>query len=688
MDRLAIEHLLVLIPTLPLLGAAINGLLGNRLPLLLVRLLACLTVLGSFLLSLAGFFSLLSQTPENRLIVQNVYKWIATAGPLGGLNLDAAFRLDPLSAIMCLVITGVGFLIHVYSVGYMAHDQSQPRYFAYLNLFTFSMLVLVMGNNLLLMFVGWEGVGLCSYLLIGFWFSDLEKAQAGMKAFVVNRIGDFGFLAGLLLLFWALAQGGAGSGLSLSYSDLQAAMPTLLAADPVAGLPIVTWVCLLFFVGACGKSAQIPLYVWLPDAMAGPTPVSALIHAATMVTAGVFMIVRLNFLYAAAPWTLAVVAVVGALTALLAALIALAQDDIKKVLAYSTISQLGYMFLAAGVSAYHSAIFHLTTHAFFKALLFLGAGSVIHAVGHNDMQKMGGLRKHLPLTFMTFLVAYLTICGLPPLAGFFSKDEVLFSVFSAKLPLAWLGPALGVLGMVVAGLTALYMTRLLMLTFAGDFRGTQHEKDHLHESPRIMTYPLVVLALLSALGGLLGLPEAFHLPHAIKEFLTPLLPTATGQGAGGHAWEAELLIMVCSTAMAALGIYLGYRFFLAKPEDGQRLVRQFPGLHKAMANKFYVDQFYGAIIVRPFLAFVRWSGFFDVKAIDGPVHWPAKLSVGAARFIGWEDIKVVDGLVNLTADLFRSWGQSLRRLQTGQVHFYLYAAVVGLLLLYLMNLLL
>ncbi len=450
-----VKNTLWLIPALPLTGAVINGLLRRRLPERLIHFIGCASVFIAFVVSLVGFFTLIQiEAPHDRLLIQSLYQWLLTVWDPGRFSLEVAFRLDPLSAVLCLVVTGVGFLIHLYSVGYMSGDESQGRYFAYLNLFTFSMLLLVLADNLLLMFVGWEGVGLCSYLLIGFWFSDLEKAQAGMKAFIVNRVGDFGFFVGLMLLFWSLFEGSGASVTGLDFNQLKEAIPLLGSASPTLGVGVATWVALLFFVGATGKSAQIPLYIWLPDAMAGPTPVSAFIHAATMVTAGVYMIVRLNFLYLVAPVAMTVVAVVGAATAFYAATIALVQNDIKRVLAYSTISQLGYMFLAVGVGAFSTGIFHLVTHAFFKALLFLGAGSVIHAVHSNDMQEMGGLRKYMPHTYLTFMAAYLAISGIPPLSGFVSKDEILWATFNSHLSIPGLGKALWALGLLGAGLTA------------------------------------------------------------------------------------------------------------------------------------------------------------------------------------------------------------------------------------------
>jgi len=683
-----IKDFLWLIPILPLAGAAINGLLGYRLPARGIHSIACGSILLAFVVSALGFLSLVSiPEGEERVLILNVYQWISTAWTTGGLSLSVAFRLDPLSSVLCLVVTGVGFLIHLYSVGYMAGDESQARYFAYLNLFTFAMLLLVTGDNLLLMFVGWEGVGLCSYLLIGFWFTDQEKARAGMKAFIVNRVGDFGFLVGLMLLFWTMVQTGGVSAAGLGYDHLRLSVPLLLKAEPILGLSPITWVALLFFVGATGKSAQIPLYVWLPDAMAGPTPVSAFIHAATMVTAGVYMIARLNFIYAAAPVALSVVALVGALTAVFAAVIALAQDDIKKVLAYSTISQLGYMFLGVGLAAFGAGIFHLVTHAFFKALLFLGAGSVIHAVHHNDVRLMGGLKKYMPATFVTFLLAYLAICGVPPFAGFMSKDEIILAAFTAHLPVPGLAPLLGVLALIGAGLTAFYMTRLVVLTFAGDFRGSAEEKHHLHESPLVMTGPLMVLAGLSAVGGFIGLPGLTGLPNLIHHFLSPVFASGHGAAAAAHGHGPEGPLMAVSTAVAVGGILLGWLFYMKKPDIPGAIVARLAGLHRVVLNKFYVDEAYAALFVRPMVRLANLCGVFDNKAIDGPINFSAKATTLFSFLIGWEDLKVVDGLVNGLADLVKRWGAALQGLQTGRIQDYLYSVVLGLFGLYLINLL-
>ena len=501
---------------LPLLGVVFHVFYGARAGRRAVNAIGPGVVLAAFLLAVAAFF----QLPDGGALVDRMFPWITA----GELHVDFALRVDALSALMILVITGVGFLIHVYSVGYMAEDADVARYFAYLNLFTAAMLVLVMAENLLLLFVGWEGVGLCSYLLIGFWYTDDEKASAGKKAFIVNRIGDAGFLLGLFVLFWGL---GAHGVWTLSFTDIQ-------ANASVLSVGTVTAVCVLLFIGATGKSAQIPLYVWLPDAMAGPTPVSALIHAATMVTAGIYLIARLHFLYAVSPAALALVAYIGAGTALFAATIALVQTDIKKVLAYSTVSQLGYMFLGLGVGAYGAAVFHLMTHAFFKALLFLGAGSVIHGMSdEQDITKMGGLRHTMPTTYWTFAVGCLAIAGVPLLSGFFSKDLILEEAYAA--PHGSVG--LWLLGTLGAGLTAFYMFRLLFVTFWGETRAEPEVAHHIHESPSVMTGPLIVLAGLSVIGGYFSVPhflEAVFAHHpAHVSFVIRYLPTLVGWPASG-----------------------------------------------------------------------------------------------------------------------------------------------------------
>ena len=675
-----IQAALWLIPGLPLIGATINGLLGKRLSARLIHFIGCGSVFLSFLLNAAGLFALINiDAPRQRLLIQTLYQWVHTAWPGGQFSLEVAFRLDPLSVVLALVVTGVGFLIHLYSVGYMAGDPSQARYFAYLNLFTFAMLVLVLADNLLLLFVGWEGVGLCSYLLIGFWFTDLEKARAGMKAFIVNRVGDFGFFVGLMLLFWSLFEADSSRVTGLSFLQLKEALPLL-------GAGTTTWVALLFFVGATGKSAQIPLYIWLPDAMAGPTPVSAFIHAATMVTAGVYMIARLNFIYLAAPTAMAVVATVGGLTAFYAATIAVVQNDIKRVLAYSTISQLGYMFLAVGMTAFSAGIFHLVTHSFFKALLFLGAGSVIHTVHHNDMQAMGGLKQTMPLTYGTMMIAYLAISGIPPFAGFFSKDAILAATLNGHLPLPGLAPALYGMGLLGAGLTAFYMTRLMVLTFGGAFRGTKEQQAQLHESPPVMTRPLLALAVLAALGGIIGLPELTHFPNLLDEFLSPVfgVGTAPVHAVQVHRMGRETILLMLSTAVAAAGIFLGVVFYAKRPQLPEKAAARFKRLYRLLVRKYYVDEFYQSLFVRPLLKLVAISGRFDLQGIDAVVNHSSRLTAMLSTLVGWEDLKVVDGAVNGLAVVIQKCGARIRQLQTGHVQHYLYSAAAGVCILFLL----
>jgi len=675
-----IQTALWLIPGLPLFGATINGLLGKRLSPRLIHFIGCSGIFLSFLLTAAGLFALIHiDAPGQRLLIQTLYQWMHIAWPGGQFSLEVAFRLDPLSVVLALVVTGVGFLIHLYSVGYMAGDPSQARYFAYLNLFSFAMLVLVLADNLLLLFVGWEGVGLCSYLLIGFWFTDLEKARAGMKAFIVNRVGDFGFFIGLMLLFWSLFEAGGSGVAGLSFLQLKEAAPLL-------GTGTATWVALLFFMGASGKSAQIPLYIWLPDAMAGPTPVSAFIHAATMVTAGVYMIARLNFIYLAAPAALAVVAAVGGLTAVYAATIAVVQNDIKRVLAYSTISQLGYMFLAVGMAAFSAGIFHLITHAFFKALLFLGAGSVIHTVHHNDMQAMGGLKKYMPLTYGTLIIAYLAISGIPPFAGFFSKDVILAATLNGHLPVPGLAPALFGLGLLGAGLTAFYMTRLMVLTFAGGFRGAKEQQAQLHESPPVMTRPLLALAVLAALGGIIGLPELTHFPNLLHEFLGPVFvirPTPE-HAVQAHGIAQEIILLTLSTTVAVAGVYFGIVFYGKRPQLPEKVAARFKRLYRLLVHKYYVDEVYQNLFVRPLLKLVSIIGRFDLQGIDAVVGRSSRLTATLSFLVGWEDLKVVDGAVNGLAVIIQKWGTRMRQLQTGHVQHYLYSAATGACILFLL----
>jgi len=650
-----------LIPFLPFAGFVVNATLGRRLPKNVSGLLACGTIALSFGLSARAVYGLLSVAPVDgvRAIDETVFTWIAS----GGLNIPLAFRLDPLSAVMILIITGIGSLIHLYSTSYM-HEESDgeyARYFSYLNLFASFMLVLVLGASFPVMFIGWEGVGLCSYLLIGFWFAKPSAADAGKKAFVVNRIGDFGFILGMLWLFAEFK--------SLDFHTIAMAVAAL---PPGAMEATLTGITLLLFLGATGKSAQLPLYVWLPDAMEGPTPVSALIHAATMVTAGVYMIGRNAALFSGAPVTLEVVAIVGAATALMAGTIALVQTDIKRVLAYSTVSQLGYMFLAMGVGAFAGGIFHLYTHAFFKALLFLGSGAVIHALhGEQDLRNMGGLKKALPMTFLTFLIGTVAIAGIPPLSGFFSKDEILWKTFSSGHTVLW------ALAVVTAFLTAFYMFRLLYLAFYGERRaqpanlahgghgghgdhgghggGDHGHGAHLHDAPPAMAIALVVLAIGSVLAGFIGIPHALGGHNQIEGFLDPVFHAGAPAepAAPVHAdTSTELALMALSVAVALAGIGLATVMYLRQPGRADALATRFSGLYRTLLNKYYVDEIYDGVIVQPIkrLSIGLWRGF---------------------------DAVLIDGTVNGVGYIVRGWSAVLRRLQTGSVRAYAMSLFVG-----------
>ena len=585
----------------PLAGVLLNLLLGDRLGRRGIGWLACGTVFLAFAAAAHLVWVLAQLPPETRTLTETLWTWMR----VGDFRTDVGLLLDPLSAVMVLVVTGVGFLIHVYSTGYMAHDPSFRRFFLYLNLFMVAMLTLVLADSLLVMFVGWEGVGLCSYLLIGFWYERPSAARAGMKAFVVNRIGDYGVLLAMFILFaWAG---------SLQYDHLFAIAPRIWSV----GTPVVVAAALLLFLGCTGKSAQIPLYVWLPDAMEGPTPVSALIHAATMVTAGVYLVARTHVLFQLAPVALETVAVVGAATALLAATIGIAQTDIKRVLAYSTVSQLGYMFMACGVGAYTAGIFHLMTHAFFKALLFLGAGSVIHALSdEQDMRRMGGLASRLPWTHRTMLIATLAIAGIPPFAGFFSKDEILFNAYANGHRVVWL------VGLVGAFLTAFYMFRLYILTFRGDSRVTPEAEHHLHESPPAMIVPLAILAVLSLVGGFVG-PPMIPGGHPFERWLAPVFATVGPAGEPAHEVPRtiEWGLMALSVGVAAVGIWLAFGIYLRDPSRATRMRERWAAVHRTLLHKYWVDELYDAVVVRPFrgMADALWR-FWDVKVVDGIVN--------------------------------------------------------------------
>jgi NADH-quinone oxidoreductase subunit L len=640
---------LPLIPLFPLIGFLINAALGRRLPKNVSGLVATGAMGLSFGVSAAAVWRLLQLEPVGgvRAFEDTVFTWISS----GGLDVPLTFRLDPLSALMILIVSGIGSLIHLYSTAYM-HEESDAefaRYFSYLNLFAAFMLVLVLGANFPVMFIGWEGVGLCSYLLIGFWFTKKSAADAGKKAFVVNRIGDFGFLLGML---WLFTQFGT--------LDFQGIASAVASTDVAAAT--LTAITLLLFLGATGKSAQIPLYVWLPDAMEGPTPVSALIHAATMVTAGVYMIGRNAVLFSHAPMTMEIVAVVGCLTALMAGTIGLAQYDIKRVLAYSTVSQLGYMFLAMGVGAFAGGIFHLYTHAFFKALLFLGSCAVIHALaGEQDLRNMGGLKNELPVTYRTFLIGTLAIAGVPLLSGFFSKDEILWKTFASGHTVLW------VLAVATAFLTATYMFRLLYLAFFGPRRapahgaaghhGGQGAHGHLHDAPPAMAIVLIVLAIGSVAAGWIGIPHAIGGGNQIEAFLEP---SFRAPGEAAHVPEAahggagtEIALMIVSTLVALAGIGVATMFFLRRPERADRLAASMPGLHRFLLNKYYVDEIYDAVVVQP------------MKRVSQTFLWRGM------------DAGLIDGSVNAVGHIVRGWSAVLRRLQTGSVRAYAMSLFMG-----------
>jgi NADH-quinone oxidoreductase subunit L len=569
-------------------------------------------------------------------VVKTFFTWIAS----GDFVAKAEFLLDPLSSVMLLVVTGVGFLIHIYSIGYMHAEDGYYRFFSYMNLFLFSMLVLVLSDNFLLLFVGWEGVGLCSYLLIGYYFDRRSASDAGKKAFIVNRIGDVGFILGVFLIFMTFG--------TLDFGEVfrQVAAGSQRFA-PQAGMGILTSIGLLLFVGATGKSAQIPLYVWLPDAMEGPTPVSALIHAATMVTAGVYMVVRCSPIYSRAPLALGAVMVVGVLTALLAATIGLAQTDIKRVLAYSTVSQLGYMFVAAGVGAFSAGIFHLMTHAFFKALLFLGAGSVIHALGgEQDLTRMGGVRKYTPITFSTMMVATLAISGIFPFAGFFSKDEILWSAWANGHPVIWM------VALITAGLTAFYMFRLIFLTFCGAERFSAAARHHLHESPVSMTLPLIILGILSLIGGFVGLPSWIG-SNRFAEFLAPSLQLAQQGEHSELSHGMEFGFAGVSVLVAVIGIFAAYRIYLARPETADGIAQRFQTAYRLLFRKYYVDEIYDAAIVNP--------------------------TVNGSTELLWKgmDASIIDGAVNGVGRTLQSWAGYLKNIQNGLIRSYATWILVG-----------
>ena len=611
----------------PLIGFLINGLIGGRLSKTVSGILGSSAILVSFILSSLLFVSFLS--PNATPIHHDLLSWIN----MGEYSISLGVLVDQLSAMWLMIITGIGLLIHIYSVGYMHDDEGFHRFFSYLNLFVFFMLILVLGNNLLVTFIGWEGVGLCSYLLIGFWFKNQDYNNAAKKAFVMNRIGDLGFLIAIFLILFYFK--------TLDYIALK----ELFASGASMSVPLITFITICLFIGATGKSAQLPLYTWLPDAMAGPTPVSALIHAATMVTAGIYLIARTDFMFLQAPITLSIIAIIGAATALFAATIGVLQNDIKKVLAYSTVSQLGLMFLALGVGAFSTGVFHVITHAFFKACLFLGAGSVIHALhGEQDIRNMGGLRKAMPLTFITFLVSSIAISGVPPFSGFFSKDEILAAVFQHN-KILWIVASLASL------LTAFYMFRLVFLTFFGVFRGTDDQQKHLHESPSSITLPLIILAVLATFGGFMGLPAVFSHNHWLKDFLSTVL-VQTPHEHLDHT--TEYMLMGLATALALLAIATAYFMYL-KNNNLPAKEGELSGFKKLVYEKYKVDELYSILFVKPILALSdTLYKLVDKVVIDGVPEGLGKLSMEA--------------------------GARIRKLQTGNLGFYLLFIVVSMIL--------
>ncbi len=632
-------HLIYLTVLLPLAGFLINGLFGSKIKNeKVIGIIGSGTIGLSFLIVLGAFFQTLALPVDQRQTIVNLFTWLQA----GGLNINIAYQVDQLSLVMALIVTGVGFIIHVYSIGYMHGDKSFWRFFSYLNLFIFAMMNLIMSDNFVLLFLGWEGVGLCSYLLIGFWYDrKFEKSttsDAAKKAFIVNRIGDFGFLLGMFLIYLTFG--------SLNFNDV-------FAKAAVFNIPTSTFnfIALFLFIGATGKSAQIPLYVWLPDAMAGPTPVSALIHAATMVTAGVYMVARCSIIFASAPAIMTVIAIIGVLTAMFAATVGLVQNDIKKVLAYSTVSQLGYMFLALGVGAFSAGIFHVMTHAFFKALLFLGAGSIIHAMhDEQNIQHYGGLKKYMPVTYITFLVAALAISGIPPFSGFFSKDEILWFSFTNGNITYWF------IGAFTAVLTAFYMFRLIYLTFEGKER-FGHDK-HPHESPKVMTVPLITLAVLSLIGGFIGIPTLFSGEHGnrFENWLEPIFANAQTKLAmfGTHSQSQEILFMTITFMGAVAAILLARYMYLKNTEAPSRVSKKFSGLYNILFNKYFVDEAYDAAIVTPI--------------------------VKGSESILWKiaDNKLIDGAVNGTASLIGFISKGIRKIQTGVAQFYALMMMLGI----------
>lgn len=628
----------ILIPLLPLAAFAVNILFGRKFIKDKANWLATLAVFGSFVLSVMTFVEVMG----GKVVNQDIYTWIVS----GSFRASVGFLIDQLTAIMLIVVTSISLLVHIYSAGYMHGDKGYYRFFAYLSLFTFSMLMLVLANNLLQLYFGWEAVGLCSYFLIGFWFEKKSAADAGKKAFIVNRFGDFGFGLGVILIFLTMG--------SIHYADIFSKVGYLQGHTiGIFGynVDLITLIALLLFCGAVGKSAQLPLHVWLPDAMEGPTPVSALIHAATMVTAGVFMVARFNPVFSLSPVAMGVVAITGATTSLFAATIALVQNDIKRIIAYSTVSQLGYMFLACGVGAYGAGVFHLFTHAYFKALLFLGAGSVMHAMsGELDIQKMGGLKKYMPVTYWTFLIASLSIAGIPGLAGFFSKDEILWLAYNGGT----VGRIVWTMGTLVAALTAFYSFRIIFLAFHGKFRGTHEQEHHLHESPGSMTIPLMLLAVGAISAGWIGISETLGGSNFIGHFFQPVL----GHPHVHAGEQEEMMVMGISVACAVGGILVSWIFYVLKPGIPKSLAEKFRGIYTVLWNKYYVDELYDATIVRP----AKW--------------------LASSVLIPVTDGAIIEGIVNGVPRAIAAFGEKLRKLQTGYVQDYAMSMAIGLFVLF------
>jgi NADH-quinone oxidoreductase subunit L len=661
-----------LIPMFPLVTAAMMLFFGRRLSNRIVSWLCSGSVFISFIFSAGAFFQIVAKPSSERVATKVLFEWLPAVpyhmldGRVARFVADWGFQIDPLSCVMILVVTGVGFLIHIYSTGYMAHEGGYYRFFGYLNLFMFSMLMLVLANNLLLLFVGWEGVGTCSYLLIGFYFHKKSASDAGKKAFIVNRVGDAGFLLGIFLTSALLG--------TIRFTDIG---PALAAGGFAIGDPRITAIALLFFVGATGKSAQIPLYVWLPDAMEGPTPVSALIHAATMVTAGVYMVTRTNAIYQLSPKAMALVALVGAVTALFAASMGVVQNDIKKVLAYSTVSQLGYMFLACGVGAFTAGIFHLMTHAFFKGLLFLAAGSVIHAVsGEQDMRKMGALSKKIPVTYWTMLIAALAIAGIFPFAGFISKDLILGKAYE-KDALLW------AIGYFTAGMTAFYMFRLIFMTFHGKSRVDHEAEHHIHESPKSMLVPLVILAALSIVGGWVSWPEIFGGNSHFINFLSTVVAVPHEARLeplkGPSSRLGELHLMLLSEGLVILGILFAWYLYVKRTDLPEKIAKGFGGFYRLVYNKYYVDQIYDALFVNRAKDLGLALGEFDRNVIDGVgVNGAGWLTRFISKVSMWWDTWIVDGSVRLGARIVWLFSYPVRLIQDGLVQSYMLLIVLGL----------